>query len=90
MVGPAGRADAMQMRDGPHRVLANERHPMWTRRRQVYGLAALTNEESACKAGEAVRKSLFRICIRVAMEDLLFTLRKPRMAFIASLDSMDG
>jgi hypothetical protein len=53
-------------------------------------MAALTNEEPACKAGEAVRKSLFRICIRVAMEDLLFTLRKPRMAFIASLDSMDG
>ena len=64
--------------------------PCGLERRQVYGLAALTNEESACKAGKAVRKSLFRICIRVAMEDLLFTLRKPRMAFIASLDSMDG
>lgn len=53
-------------------------------------IAALTNEEAACKAGEAAKKSLFRRCIRVAMEGLLFTLRKPRMAFIASLDSMDG
>lgn len=53
-------------------------------------IAALTNEEAACKAGEAAKESLFRRCIRVAMEGLLFTLCKPRMAFIASLDSMDG
>lgn len=47
MVEPAGRADAMQMRSVPHRVLANEMLPALIRKARGVVVVALTND-TAC------------------------------------------
>jgi hypothetical protein len=79
-----------RMRDGPAWVLANERHLWWIKKAPCSFVVALTNSTPACRSGEVAEKLLFPKYIRVEMEGLLFTLRRPHMAFIASLDSTAG